>query len=74
MLDKITDRLTTEPAIRNAILALAGLIVIEVLDVIELSGGTTAAIAAAILGQAGITRGEVTPVAKLDPKAKRVTG
>lgn len=67
MLNKITDRLTTEPAIRNAVLALAGLIIIEVLDVIELSGGTTAAIAAAILGQAGITRGEVTPLSKTKP-------
>lgn len=67
MLTKITDRLATEPAIRNAVLALAGLIVLNVVEVIDTSGGTTAAIAAAILGQAGITRGEVTPVAKTKP-------
>ena len=73
MLTKITDRLTTEPAIRNAVLALAGLFVLNIVDVIEASGGELVAVAAAVLGQAKITREAVTPTVKLDG-SRRVTG
>lgn len=72
MLQALKTRLVTEPAIRNAVLALASLILLNIVDVIEASGGELIAVAAAVLGQAKITREAVTPTVKLDA-ARRVT-
>ena len=60
----IITKFWTEPAVRNGVIsALAGLILV-LLDVIEGAGGEIAAFLAIVLGQAGITRQEVSPVRK----------
>jgi hypothetical protein len=57
--------LKNEPAIRNQAIALVGLILAAVLDVIQLEGGASAAVIAAVLAAAGVTRQQVTPTSKL---------
>ena len=61
----ISRILTNEPAIRNQAIALVGLILAAVLDVIQLEGGASAAVIAAVLAAAGVTRQQVTPTSKL---------
>ena len=51
-----------EPAVVSQLIALAGLMLAELLDVIALEGGAWAAVAAAVLAAAGVTRQRVTPV------------
>lgn len=58
----IWRRLANEPTIVNAVVALAATVGLELLEVIEASGGTLATIAALVLAQAGVTRQKVTPV------------
>ena len=56
--------LKNEPAIVSQVVALLGLIAAAVFDVIQLEGGTSAAVIGAVLAAAGVTRQKVTPVAK----------
>jgi hypothetical protein len=61
----ISRILKNEPAIRNQAVALVGLILAAVFDVIQLEGGASAALIAAVLAAAGVTRQQVTPMSKL---------
>lgn len=56
--------LKNEPAIVTQTLALVGLILAAVFDVVAIEGGDLAAVIGAVLAAAGVTRSQVAPTSK----------
>lgn len=61
-MQRITDWIRREPAITNALLALVVAVAGALVDALEASDSTWAALVVLVLGQAGFTRRKVTPV------------